>query len=128
MVYYDSTVRRSFSSNETLHQILETRCLPITMPNRPGNYENPRPELALELKERLTAWRAKHLCTTFTDMAPIEGIAGRLWDYSKDDAFCELAAAVDPRILQNQSSLLPVKRKNPGKTLSKVAWLPLSKR
>lgn len=82
------------ASNEPLHNILETRCLPIAMPNRPGNYENPRPELALELKERLTAWRAKHLFTKFTDIEPIGGISGRLWDIAK------------PLFLMN--SLLPV--------------------
>jgi len=63
------------------------------MPNRPGNYENPRPELALELKERLTAWRAKHYDKNIPDMKPIEGISGRAVGYRKTDALCELAAA-----------------------------------
>lgn len=99
MVYYDIYGPTIISSNETLHQILETRCLPITMPNRPGNYENPRPELALELKERLTALRAKHLLTKFPDMAPIEGISGRLWDITKPLFFVNSLLPVDSRIL-----------------------------
>jgi hypothetical protein len=81
--YYDIYGPTIIASNKQPGDILETRCLPITMPNRPGNYENPRPGLALELKERLTAWRAKHLCTIFADMEPIEGISGRLWDMTK---------------------------------------------
>lgn len=99
MVYYDIYGPTIISSNEQLHQILESRCLPITMPNRPGNYENPRPELGLELKERLTAWRAKHLFTKFADMEPIEGISGRLWDIAKPMLFVNSLLPVDCRIL-----------------------------
>jgi len=82
-VYYDIYGPTIISSNEQPHKILETRCLPINMPNCPGNYKNPRPEFAMSLKERLTAWRAKHLFANFEDMEPIEGIAGRLWDLTK---------------------------------------------
>lgn len=99
MVYFDIYGPTIISSNEALNQILETRCLPITMPNRPGNYENPRPELALELKERMTAWRAKHLFTIFADMEPIEGITGRLWDIGKPMLFVNSLLPVDSRIL-----------------------------
>ncbi len=53
------------------------------MPNLPGNYENPSPEKARELKERLTAWRAKNLNKPLLDISPIDGISGRLWDISK---------------------------------------------
>lgn len=80
---YDIYGPTIIATNEPLHKILDTRCLPIIMPNRPGNYENPRPELGLELKERLTAWRAKHLSTRLTNLQPIPGISGRLWDISK---------------------------------------------
>lgn len=99
-VYYDIYGPTIISSNEPLHKILETRCLPIIMPNRPGNYENPRPELGLELKERLTAWRAKHLFTTFADIEPIEGISGRLWDITKPLFFVNSLLPVDFHILE----------------------------
>ncbi|MCX5818774.1 MAG: hypothetical protein NT047_02510 [Deltaproteobacteria bacterium] len=89
------------ASNEELHKILETRCMPIIMPNRPGNYENPRPGLALELKERLTAWRAKHLCATFADIEPIEGISGRLWDITKPMFFVNSLLPVDHQTLED---------------------------
>jgi hypothetical protein len=98
--YYDIYGPTIISSNEPLHKILETRCLPIMMPNRPGNYENPRPELGLELKERLTAWRAKHLFTTFADIEPIEGISGRLWDITKPLFFVNSLLAVDFHIVE----------------------------
>lgn len=82
-VYYDIYGPTIIATNEPLHKILGTRCLPITMPNHPGNYENPKPEYALELKARLTAWRAKCLAAALPDLAPIDGISGRLWDISK---------------------------------------------
>ncbi len=93
--YFDVYGPTIIASNEQLDRILETRCLPINMPNSPGNYENPRPEHGLELKERLTAWRARHLFKIFSNIQPIEGISGRLWDLAK------------PLFLMN--SLLPVK-------------------
>jgi len=99
-VYYDIYGPTIIASNEQLHKVLETRCLPIIMPNRPGNYENPRPELALELKERLTAWRAKHLYTTFADMEPIDGISGRLWDITKPMFFMNSLLPVDSLTLE----------------------------
>ncbi|ABC77992.1 MAG: hypothetical protein GX625_08315 [Clostridiaceae bacterium] len=100
-VYYDIYGPTIIASNEPLHTILETRCLPIIMPNRPGNYENIRPELALELKERLTAWRAKHLVTTFPNMEPAEGISGRLWDISKPLFLVNSLLPVDCHILED---------------------------
>jgi hypothetical protein len=100
-VYYDIYGPTIFASNEQLHKILETRCLPIIMPNRPGNYENPRPELALELKERLTAWRAKHLATTFAEPEPMDGIAGRLWDITKPMFFVNSLLPVAAQVLKD---------------------------
>lgn len=100
-VYFDIYGPTIIASNEQLHNILETRCLPIIMPNRPGNYENPRPELGLELKERLTAWRAKHLTTTFPDLEPINGISGRLWDITKPMFFMNSLLPVDASILED---------------------------
>lgn len=83
MKHYDVYGPTIIASNEQLHKILDTRCLQIIMPNLPGNYENPHPDTALELKARLTAWRARHLCAKLPLMAPLDGISGRLWDISK---------------------------------------------
>jgi len=81
--YYSIYGPTIVATNEQLHKILDTRCLPIIMPNLPGNYENPSPELALELKERLTAWRAKSFSAPLLEMLPIDRISGRLWDITK---------------------------------------------
>jgi len=92
--YYDIYGPTIIASNEQLHKILETRCLPIVMPNHPGNYENPKPELALVLKARLTAWRARHLSQPLPNISPIEGISGRLWDISKP--LFQIAQLINP--------------------------------
>lgn len=99
-VYYDIYGPTIIASNEALNKILETRCLPIIMPNRPGNYENPRLELAMELKERLTAWRVKHLFAEFAEMEPIDGISGRLWDITKPLFLVNSLLPVDYSILK----------------------------
>jgi hypothetical protein len=91
--YYDIYGPTIIASNEQLHKILETRCLPIIMPNHPGNYENPKPELAFDLKNRLTAWRARYLSQPLPDVEPIEGINGRLWDISKP--LIQIAQVID---------------------------------
>jgi hypothetical protein len=77
---YGSTI---IATNEPLHRILDSRCIPIEMPNRPGTYENPTEELGLELKEKLTAWRARMLNQRLTEIEPVTGISGRLWDIAK---------------------------------------------
>jgi hypothetical protein len=100
-VYYDIYGPTIISSNEQLHKILETRCLPIVMPNRPGNYDSPRPEIALGLKERLIAWRAKNLLTVFTDLEPIDGISGSLWDITKPMFLVNSLLLVDSQTLKD---------------------------
>lgn len=81
--YFDVYGPTIIATNGPIDKVLETRCLPITMPNHPGNYENPSPDCALEERARLTAWRAKQLFAPLPDIKPICGIEGRLWDISK---------------------------------------------
>jgi len=71
------------ASNAEVHKILGSRCLTFSMPNAPGNYENPTPEIGRELKERLVGWRARMMSRPLADLMPIEGISGRLWDICK---------------------------------------------
>jgi len=88
-------------SNEQLHKILDTRCLPITMPNLPGSYENPHPDNAQELKARLTAWRGRHLHTNLPEMDPLEGISGRLCDIAKSLFLVNTLLAVETNTLKD---------------------------
>jgi hypothetical protein len=44
MVYFDVYGPTVMATNEPVHHILDTRCLPVSMPNKPENYENPTPE------------------------------------------------------------------------------------
>lgn len=71
------------ASNQPVHKILDTRCLTFQMPNRPGRYINPSPEKALPLRAKLTAWRARHMDGPLPEVAPIDGIQGRLWDITQ---------------------------------------------
>lgn len=80
MVYYDIYGPTLIATNEQIDKILNTRCIPITMPNKPGRYENPTLEMAQELKERLTAWRGRVIDKPIPEIEPVEKISGRLWD------------------------------------------------
>jgi hypothetical protein len=82
-VHYDIFGSTILATNEAIHKILDTRCIPITMPNRPGKYENPVPEMGQEMKERLAAWRARVIDKPLPVMQSVGGINGRLWDISK---------------------------------------------
>jgi hypothetical protein len=82
-VFYSVFGPTIIATNEDIHKILDTRCIQIIIPNAPGNYENPTPELGRVMKERLTAWRAKNIFTPLPNVEPIPGISGRLWDISK---------------------------------------------
>ena len=82
-VFYSIHGPTIMASNSEVHKILGSRCLTFSMPNAPGNYENPTPELALDIKERLVAWRGKIMGQSLPDIHPIDGISGRLWDITK---------------------------------------------
>ena len=82
-VYYDIFGSTIIATNEPVHKILGSRCIDISMPNKPGNYENPTPEKAQELKERLTAWRARVMNKPLPEIDLIQGLNGRLWDIAK---------------------------------------------
>jgi hypothetical protein len=82
-VHYDVYGSTIMATNEPVHNILGTRCLSLSMPNKPGDYQNPSMEDAQELKERLTAWRARMMTQGLPEVEPVPGLTGRLWDISK---------------------------------------------
>ena len=82
-IFYHNFGPTMIATNESIHRILGSRCIPLTMPNSPGLYENVAADAGIELKERLTAWRARHMQTPLPDIEPIDEIQGRLWDISR---------------------------------------------
>jgi hypothetical protein len=96
---YGSTI---IATNEPIQEILDTRCIPISMPNKPMDYENPTPEKAQELKERLTAWRARVMGKPLPQVKPVHGLSGRFWDISKSLLqVCELVCPEKVDALKN---------------------------
>jgi len=83
MVYFDVYGPTVMATNEPVHKILDTRCLTITMPNKPGEYDNPTPEVAQELRARITAWRARVMDSPLPEIDRVPCLTGRLWDISK---------------------------------------------
>lgn len=83
MVSYNVYGATIIASNQPVHKILDSRCLLNIMPNKPGDYENPTPEKAQELKERLTAWRARVMDISLPEIEHIQELNGRLWDISR---------------------------------------------
>jgi len=104
MVYYDVYGSTLIATNEAVHKILGTRCIDITMPNKPGDYENPTAEKAQELKERLTAWRAKVMDCSLPEIGLIKGLDGRLWDISKP--LLQVCKLVNPGVYEDLKSAL----------------------
>lgn len=83
MVHYSVYGPTIMASNEPVHHILDTRCLAISMPNKPGDYENLNLERAEEIRDRLTAWRARVLDKPLPEAESMPGLNGRLWDISR---------------------------------------------
>jgi hypothetical protein len=83
MIYYDIYGASIVATNEPLHRIIDSRCIPVTMPNKPGLYSNPKADAGIEFKSRLTAWRAKVLNTSLPEVPYISELSGRLWDISE---------------------------------------------
>jgi len=81
-VYYTIFGPTIVGTNESVHKILESRAITINMPESSRRFENDvTPELSLPLKERLIAFRARHLGETFPDIP--KPTAGRLGDILK---------------------------------------------
>jgi len=82
IVYYSIFGPTVIGTNEGVHRILETRAVPINMPETSKRFENDvTPELSLPFKERLIAFRAAHLGKTLVDIP--KPAAGRLGDILK---------------------------------------------
>lgn len=82
IVYYSIFGPTIVGTNESVHRILETRAVPIKMPETSKRFENDvTPELSLSLKERLVAFRARHLGETFVNIP--KPASGRLGDILK---------------------------------------------
>lgn len=98
---YGSTV---VATNEPANLTFESRCLSITMPNRPGEYENLSPEMGLPFKERLTAWRARMMDRRLPHVDPIPGISGRLWDISRP--LFQLESMIAPNAFEQMKKVI----------------------
>ena len=82
IVYYTIFGPTIIATNEGVHRILETRALPINMPATRKAFESAvTPELALPLKERLVAFRARYLCEKLPELS--KPAHGRLGDILK---------------------------------------------
>lgn len=103
-VYYSVYGPTIIATNEAVHEILDSRGINITMPNKLGNYENPTPEKAQELKERLTAWRARVMDAPLPEIELIEGLTGRLWDISRP--ILQVCSLVYPSVLNELKEAL----------------------
>lgn len=77
-VYYDIFGATIIATNEPVHNILDTRCIPIIMQQSSKVFElDPSEQLGLEFRERLTAWRAIYLNKELpTQSKPAKGRLG----------------------------------------------------
>lgn len=67
-VYYEMYGPTVIASNMTVQHILETRCIEIAMPlTKKREWPNPRPETYQTFRERLVAFRARHLYSKLPD-------------------------------------------------------------
>ncbi len=77
--YFDIFGAPIIATNESVHKILDTRCLTISMLPTTKRFDTePTPELGRPLRERLLAWRARHLGTPLPVMSKAFG--GRFGD------------------------------------------------
>ncbi|MFH1900840.1 MAG: hypothetical protein ABIK26_01155 [Candidatus Omnitrophota bacterium] len=118
MVYYSVFGATIISTNEGVHRILETRAIQINMPESNRRFENDvTPEFALSLKERLVAFKARHLGEKFQDI--IKPASGRLGDIlkplqqiiclvkpEKEKSFLKLAKALEKGRLMEKADTL----------------------
>jgi hypothetical protein len=77
--YFDIFGATIIATNESVHKILDTRCLTSSMLPAKKRYDTePTPELGLPLRERLVAWRAHRLGKPLPKMT--KAFTGRFGD------------------------------------------------
>jgi DNA primase len=81
-VYYEVFGPTIIATNENIHKILETRAISIIMPQSTRRFENDvTPEMSRDLKERLVAFKARHMGITIPEVE--KPASGRLGDILK---------------------------------------------
>ena len=117
-VYYDIYGSTIIATNEPVHEILETRALMISMQETSKKYENDvRPQGGLILKERLLAFRARHLGEKLPDVQkPVKGRLGdivkpllqiiKLVKPDREDAFLDLIRKIEKERKEHKSESL----------------------
>ncbi|MCL4354184.1 CHC2 zinc finger domain-containing protein [Patescibacteria group bacterium] len=118
IVYYKIFGSTVIATNEGVHHILETRAIQINMPETDRHFENTvTPEKALALKERLIAYRARHLYEQLPDV--FKPANGRLGDIlrplyqiikaikpEREDSFLQLIKTLEKeRMIEKSDSL-----------------------
>jgi hypothetical protein len=82
-VYFDIFGPTIAASNEPIARILDTRCIPIAMPQataQDGDYPVPDEAALLPVRERLTAWRARVMLSGWRPAPREKPARGRLGD------------------------------------------------
>lgn len=103
-VRYDMFGSTVVATNEPANSTFESRCLTITMPNMPGQYENLTQGMGDGLKERLIAWRAHMMDKELSDIDLVAGISGRLWDITKP--LFQLCELIKPSVREPMRQML----------------------
>lgn len=77
--YFEIFGATIIATNESVHKILDTRCLTISMPPAKKQFDTePTSELGLPLRERLLAWRAHRMGKPLSEMR--KAYTGRFGD------------------------------------------------
>ncbi|MBI4038710.1 toprim domain-containing protein [Candidatus Daviesbacteria bacterium] len=118
IVYYKIFGPTIIATNESVHQILETRAIQINMPETSKRFDNSvTPELAIELKERLIVFRARHFEEQFPEIPkPANGRLGdilrpllqivQLVKPEREEAFLRLIKELEKeRLIEKADSL-----------------------
>jgi len=103
-VFYEVFGPTIISTNVAVHHILETRAIQINMlPAKKSRFEHEiSPKDALPLKERLTAWRARHLGAALPDCQ--KPAPGRLGDILKP--LLQVLMMVNPAVVPEFRALI----------------------
>jgi len=124
-VYFDIYGPTIIATNESIHHILDTRCLPIILPDA-GQKVWPDLDFreSLALKERLVAFRARHMARTLPDYP--KPPLGRLGDILQPlGIMMRLVSSEEEQTFQELTKLLWLERLE-DKAESKEARLIMS--
>jgi hypothetical protein len=123
--YYDVYGSTIIATNEKVNKVLESSCICISMPNKPGRYPNPKRKHGKAIREKLQVFRAFMMDKDLPEVEIDERLTGRFYDITRPLLqVCKLIASEKRynELLESLLSMAKIKVEEAGQTVEGIIF------